>query len=224
MLNRLGRQKNLWTGSALLLTPLIVLCVRFLDIPVALYVKTHLYGNARWSRLTSELPDLLLIVVLLTTFAALSLYLVRAKKGIYDPLTWLARLMTWIAPVSYLLKYLLKVVFGRVNTRFWLQEPGLYGFYWFDTRSGYEGFPSGHMLVVVALLAAVWRFYPKSRPYCLAIECLLGATLIATNYHFLSDVIAGAYAGVLIEAIGFRLLLPRPPCFGTSVPDPTLRS
>ena len=219
MLNRPSRKNNIWAGSALLLMPLLVLCVRFLDIPVALYVKNHLYGNARWSSLTSELPDLLLIVVLLTTFAALSLYLVRAKKGIYDQLTWLARLVTWIAPASYLLKYLLKVVFGRVNTRFWLQDPGLYGFYWFERREGCDGFPSGHMLVVVALLAAVWRFYPKSRPFCLAAECLLGLALIATNYHFLSDVIAGAYAGVLIEAIAFRLLLPQPPRFWASVTD-----
>jgi membrane-associated phospholipid phosphatase len=217
MLNRPCRLNEKWIGSALALTPLLVLCVRFLDIPVALYVRNRLYSNTHWSKLTSNLPDLLLMVVLLTTFVAFSLYLIRTKKGIYDTATSFEKLVTWAAPVSYLTKSVLKFVFGRVNTRTWLQEPGLYGFHWFQRREGCEGFPSGHMIVIVTLFAALWRFYPKSRPFCLAIASLLGIALIATNYHFLSDVIAGAYLGVLIEAIVFRILLHEPPRLGSSV-------
>ena len=196
-----------WFLSALLLTPLVALCVRFLDIPVALYVRDHLYANSKWSRLTSEIPDLLLMVVLLTTFAACSIYLVRTKKGIYDAATRFAKLLAWVAPVSYLAKVALKFMFGRVNTRQWLNEPDLYGFYWFQGRANCQGFPSGHMIVVVTILAVVWRFSPKSRPFCLVTACLLGIALMATNYHFLSDVIAGAYVGMLIEAITCRMVL-----------------
>jgi membrane-associated phospholipid phosphatase len=97
-----------------------------------------------------------------------------------------------------------------VNTRLWLQEPGLYGFHWFQRRQGCDGFPSGHMVVIVTLLAALWRFHPKSRPVCLFVGLSLGVALIATDYHFLSDVIAGAYVGVVVEAILFRLLLRKP--------------
>ena len=199
-----------WTASTLLLAPLLVLCVRYLDVPLANYVKNHLFANPDWSQMTSDLPDLLLQVVLLTTFAALSLYLVRAKKGVYDATTRMAQLVTWAAPTSYLVKSLLKFVFGRVNTRLWLQEPGLYGFHWFQRRQGCDGFPSGHMVVIVTLLAALWRFHPKSRPVCLLVGLSLGVALIATDYHFLSDVIAGAYVGVVVEAIMFRLLLREP--------------
>ena len=70
-----------WGASLLLLTPLVVLCVLYLDVPLAYFVKNHLYGNLHWSRLTSDLPDLLLFVVLLTTSVSLVLYQVRTHRG-----------------------------------------------------------------------------------------------------------------------------------------------
>jgi membrane-associated phospholipid phosphatase len=190
----------------MLLTPLVVLCVYYLDIPLAYFVKNHLYGNVQWSNLTSNLPDLLLQVVLTTTVAALVLYRARTRRGIYDAATRLAQLVAWAAPASYLAKFLLKYVFGRVNTRFWLQQPGLYGFHWFQMRQGCEGFPSGHMVVTLTLLAALWRFYPRWRSWCISIAFLLGVALIMTDYHFLSDVLAGAYLGVLVEAMVYWLV------------------
>jgi len=203
-------------GSGLLLTPLIFLCVRYLDIPVALYVKNHLYSKSQWTKLTSNLPDLLLMVVLISMLVSLSVYLARSGRGIYDTATGLAKLVLWAAPASYLTKTVLKFAFGRVNTRYWLEHPDLYGFHWFQMREGCQAFPSGHMLVIVALLAAFWRFCPRTRPLCLATGTLLAAALVATNYHFVGDVIAGAYLGVLVEAIAFRLLFRDPPLPGVA--------
>jgi membrane-associated phospholipid phosphatase len=208
MLNR-PRSTSLvaWTVSALLLLPLIVLCVRYLDAPLAYLVRDKLFSNLHWSNLTSNLPDLLLLVVLLTSSAALILYRMRVRQGIDDAVTRLAQLVTWAAPASYLAKAVLKFVFGRVNTRYWLQQPDLYGFHWFQRRPGCEGFPSGHMLVIVTLLAALWRFAPKWRPWCILLALTLGVALVATDYHFLSDVIAGAYLGAAVEAAVFWLLV-----------------
>jgi len=199
-----------WTASALLLTPLIILCVRYLDVPLAYLVRDQLFSNMSWSHLTSDLPDLLLLVVLLTSAAALTLYRIRMRQGIDDALTRLAKLVSWAAPASYLVKAVLKFVFGRVNTRIWLQQPELYGFHWFQKRPGCEGFPSGHMVVIVTLLAALWRFYPKCRPWCLFLGVTLGVALVATDYHFLSDVIAGAYLGAALEAAVFWFLVREP--------------
>jgi len=206
------RSTNLvaWTASALLLTPLMILCVRYLDAPLAHLVKDKLYSNLKWSHLTSELPDLLLLVVLATSSGAWILYRIRIRQGIDDAVTRLAKLVTWAAPASFLMKAVSKVVFGRVNTRYWLQQPDLYGFHWFQRRPGCEGFPSGHMVVIVTLLAALWRFYPKCRPWCLLLGVTLGVALVATDYHFLSDVIAGAYLGAAVEAAVFWLLVREP--------------
>lgn len=205
-----GSLKDRWIGSALLAGALTLVCIAWVDLPVALFVKNHLYANAQWSRWTSDLPDLLLVVVLLTTCCACTTYLVRSKKGIFDPLTGCTRLLTWAAPVSFIVKHFLKFVFGRYNTRRWVYHPDLYGFYWFERRAGCDGFPSGHMVVVVTLLAALWRFYPRSRPLCLVTGTVLALVLVATNYHFVSDVVIGAYLGILVEALVYRLLLHEP--------------
>lgn len=212
ILRKRSGTKELWLGGTLLLVPLLVLCVCTIDFPVAVLIKTHLYGNRHWSRWTSNLPDLLLGVVLLVTGVAFAMYRVRLTKGICDVLTSFARLVTFATPASYLAKNLCKSVFGRINTRIWLQNPDPYdyGFHWFNRESGYEGFPSGHMLVVVTILACFWRFYPRSRPACVALAGALGVALIATDYHFVSDVIAGAYLGLVVEAVTFRLLVQDP--------------
>jgi membrane-associated phospholipid phosphatase len=194
-----------WSALSLLLTLLVNLCVNYLDAPL-----DHFYVNLHWSRLTSNLPDLLLQLVLLITCASLALYRIRANRGLFDSVTRLAQLLAWAAPASFLVKSVLKIICGRVNTRVWLQQPDLYGFHWLQRREGCEGFPSGHMLVVVALLAAVWRFFPKCRPWCLLLGLLLGGALIATDYHFLSDVVAGAYLGILVEVLAFRWLAREP--------------
>ena len=54
------------------------------------------------------------------------------------------------------------------------------------------------MTVFTAFGIAVWLYYPHYRRPVIITLLILGAALIATDYHFLSDVIAGAYLGVLI--------------------------
>ncbi|MBJ6750707.1 phosphatase PAP2 family protein [Geomonas anaerohicana] len=192
-----------------LLLPFTAVCVLYLDIPVATFVREYLYANRHWLRATSDLPDLLLGVVIAATAVSCFFYLFRSEKGILDRATLLAKETVWLAPASYLVKALLKIAFGRCNTRYWLMEPGAYGFNWFQMKEHCDGFPSGHMLVIVALLAALWRFYPESRPYGILLSVLLGIALIATNYHFLSDVVVGGYLAVVLEVMVARLLFCR---------------
>ena len=196
-----------WMAAALLLVPVTASCARFLDVPVALFVKEPLYANPHWSRYTSDMPDLLLQTVVATTVLAFLLYTGRVRRGIFDTYSSFLRLVIWVAPVSYLVKGALKVVFGRTNTRVWLSDRSLYGFHFFHGGRGFDGFPSGHMMVVGALLAAVWRFYPRCRPFCALAAAGLAAALVATDYHFVSDVIVGGYVAAATEAVVFHLLL-----------------
>ncbi|GFO68060.1 hypothetical protein GMLC_16390 [Geomonas limicola] len=192
----------------LLAALLVLLSVRWLDVPLALWVRDNLYTPGPWSRLTSDLPDLLLQVVIATSVLSLFCYRMRHKWRLDEPLSRLVLLNISLAPAAYLVKALAKMVFGRVNTRDWLQEPGLYGFHWFHPSLECQGFPSGHMVVLGALLAAVVRCYPRWRAGCTAVGVLLGGALVATDYHFLSDVLAGAVLGVLVER-GVAVLVTR---------------
>lgn len=51
------------------------------------------------------------------------------------------------------------------------------------------------MTVFVALGIAVLIYYPKYRRPVIGFLIILGISLIGTDYHFLSDVIGGAYLG-----------------------------
>ena len=59
----------------------------------------------------------------------------------------------------------------------------------------------------VALGITVWKEYLRYRALSAAILSVLALALILTDYHFVSDVIAGAYLGVLVHGgISDRLL------------------
>jgi membrane-associated phospholipid phosphatase len=96
------------------------------------------------------------------------------------------------------MKMILKWIFGRTEAHNWLFHPERYGFHWFAGSEGYLGFPSGHMMVFTPLFLALWDFFPRYRVYYVTVWLFLGIALIVTEYHFLSDVAAGIYVGILI--------------------------
>jgi membrane-associated phospholipid phosphatase len=76
-----------------------------------------------------------------------------------------------------------------------------YAFHWFHGGRGYESFLSGHMAATAAVLSVLWLAYPRWRPLYAVAGCLVAAVLILSNFHFLSDVIAGALLGALIGSM-----------------------
>jgi membrane-associated phospholipid phosphatase len=181
----------------------ILVSCRYLDYPIALLFK----GLAvRHRSLAPNLPDLLLLVVLVATLCLWVCYLYRYRRGIDDTRTRFFRLAAWTVPLTFVLKSLLKLSFGRVNTRFWLDNQAEPGFILFGGGDWHNGFPSGHMAVVTAFMVSVWLFYPRLRPVCLVLLVGLGVALMATNYHFLGDVLAGAWLGVMVNVLVVRCL------------------
>ena len=57
----------------------------------------------------------------------------------------------------------------------------------------------------MAFLGIFWFAYPRSRPACLLLGVPLAGSLIAMNYHFVGDVIAGAYLGAVAAAYAATL-------------------
>jgi membrane-associated phospholipid phosphatase len=195
----------------LLLTVVLTFCNFFVDRELALFVGRIFYRNPVWSRYTADLPDLLFLVVCCVTVSAFVCYLYRTGKGIFDKSTRFFQMVAFAVPASFLIKSVLKFVFGRVNTRVWLVHPEWYGFHFFQGGGDFAGFPSGHMAVFAAFAAAWRRRYPQYNSLYLFFLLSLAAALIATNYHFLSDVVAGAYLGVLVEAVSHKVLSRRHP-------------
>jgi membrane-associated phospholipid phosphatase len=176
---------------------LVVLSVLFWDLPLAAWIAKYLLAYFPHVK-NNDIPDLLLITVVILTSLSWMMYFYLVHKNIHDRRTHFFRVMGTVMPLTFVVKDVLKWIFGRTNTRIWLSHPSLHGFHWFAGAKGFEGFPSGHMLVFTPLFLALWQFFPRYRLYYGVAWLCLAIALIVTEYHFLSDVLAGAFVGAVV--------------------------
>ncbi|PYI97409.1 MAG: hypothetical protein DME98_08365 [Verrucomicrobia bacterium] len=85
---------------------------------------------------------------------------------------------------------------------------GAYGFHPFQRGDDIGSFPSGHACRILAF-ATVWLIaMPHNRTVQLVVIVLCApmlVSLVAMNYHFVSDVIAGSVLGGIIAAYAAHL-------------------
>jgi len=103
--------------------------------------------------------------------------------------------------VASAIKGELKFIFGRTWPETWvgnnpsLIRDGVYGFHFFHGGRGYDSFPSGHTAAVCAAMSVLWQCYRRWRAlYALAVA-LVVIGLIGSDFHFLSDIVAGGFIG-----------------------------
>jgi len=181
--------------------PLVVLatlfCLRFLDAWVALSVMDLLKSSDLLLTSSSNIPDVLFLLVCVASAFFWGNYLFLKRRGIINDQSRFFQLAGSTIPLAFILKGLSKFVFGRTNTRVWLAGRVSDDFHWFQGGGDYSSFPSGHMAVFAAFFSAVWLFFPGYRAKSTGLMLALAVALVATNHHFLSDVIAGAFLGLL---------------------------
>jgi membrane-associated phospholipid phosphatase len=104
--------------------------------------------------------------------------------------------------VSMLAKMGLKFIFSRFSEQAFLLNHSLYGFVWFHD---YQSFPSGHMTILLAGLTVFWLYLPKLR-FLVFLVAMVESILLILNFdHFLSDIMAGVYVGIIITLILQRI-------------------
>jgi membrane-associated phospholipid phosphatase len=176
-----------------------VASMHFIDKEVALalwkFTCTQPFLHKHFENIPNTLPQL---VAIGTTSMWLA-YFVVSRKNVRTVHTQFIQLAAIAVPVAYLLKIFLQFAFGRTNIRVWLRTGGPIEFRWFDP-TGDGSFPSGHMIVFTAFFTAVWLKYPRYRPLVVAALSTLAVALVLTSYHFVSDIVAGMYCGILITA------------------------
>jgi membrane-associated phospholipid phosphatase len=179
----------------------IVLSIYFIDDWMAVHVMQILMANNYLHKGTSNIPDVLALAVVTICVYFWGRYFVLRRQGAGTEQLQGCKTVGTTVPIAFILKWPLKFVFGRLNPRNWLESHASNKFHWFHGGAEYVSFPSGHMLVFAALFTTLWLFYPRHRSIFAGFALLLATALITTNYHFVSDVIAGAYSGLLIAAI-----------------------
>jgi membrane-associated phospholipid phosphatase len=170
----------------------------WLDRPIALLAHGHVRSGHEQLLGHLVFPDPLIPIAALL-FVAIGLRAI-SKRPLprYQAAGLVASLSVLVADE---IADFLKFVFGRTSPESWMgQHPSfiadhVYGFNFFHDGSAYQAFPSGHMTATCAALAALWAWYPRWRVLWVLMGLGVGAALIAGNFHFLSDVIAGAFVG-----------------------------
>jgi membrane-associated phospholipid phosphatase len=185
---------KIWLGFFALTALAVELSMRYADRPISIFVAKSL-GSFRLAEKLTDTPSFFIPISLLV----FGIFLWRRFAA--EPL---AKLDTacLLAGVSLLVTNLvndaLKLLFGRTWPQYLFPSfigQGAYGFHPFHHGYGYKSFPSGHAAAVCALLSVAWQFYPRFRSLYAFTAVSFSTLLVVMNFHFLADVIAGAFLG-----------------------------
>jgi membrane-associated phospholipid phosphatase len=192
-----GSRITAWLIALLVTTAVVAVAYAWLDRPIALFA----HGELSKEKLFAELPKISEWFALI----AVGIFVILGLRGLAGrPLSRLeavALLCAISLVTSGAAKNYLKFVFGRTWPETWIDNnrslirDGVYGFNFFHGGRGYESFPSGHTTAVCAVMAVLWICYPRWRPLYALVVAAVVVGLIGADFHFLSDIVAGAFIG-----------------------------
>jgi len=175
----------------------VLSCYFWIDRPVAFFVYRHHINTIqvfRW--LTYPPPEV-------PNWSALVLAILMVRRAWGPFLRWQKVLL--VACLSLIVADDFRISLGDVCGRYWpetwthdnpsLIGTGTYGFHPFQRGDDIGSFPSGHAARILSF-ATVWVIAMRhSRIVQVAVIALCApmlVSLVAMNYHFVSDVIAGS--------------------------------
>jgi membrane-associated phospholipid phosphatase len=184
--------------SLVLCAALVAACYFFVDPAVAFWADRMALRRYAVFEAFTHLPDVIVWLSVLYYVVFACTY--ERQLGARRPLLDVANSVT----IAVFLKDALKYVFGRYWPATWVNNnPSLlhdhaYGFHLFHAGAAYQSFPSGHTTVAFAAMAALWIGLPRWRWLAVLVPLLVVAGLLAMDYHFVGDCIAGAWLGTTV--------------------------
>ena len=184
-------------------TAAVLACCFWIDRPVAFFVYRHHINTIRVFRwLTYPPPEV-------QNWSALVLAILMVRRAWGPFLHWQKVLL--VACLSLIIADDFRISLGDVCGRYWpetwthdnpsLIGTGTYGFHPFQRGDDIGSFPSGHACRILGF-ATVWLIaMPNNRTIQVVVILLCAPmllSLVAMNYHFVSDVIAGSVLGGIV--------------------------
>jgi len=182
----------------------VIVCMVYVDRPVADFVEQHLRHTAFWNVVAIALSPISFIVL-----AALFFLLCCGARMLSG--RQLARwtrvplLCSWATMWAVAAEIIFKRIFGRGWPDPTYAQEHLYGFHWLHGTPHWDSLPSGTAAISCAILAVLWSQSPRWRAGGFLIITLLNLAVIVNNYHWVSDVVAGAFLGSTIGWMTVRL-------------------
>lgn len=179
----------------------------FLDRQLAVFLHTYLNGAPLFVWLTYVVNPLAPAASIIAAFIGAR---ALARGSLTHNESALLRLSCAIL-IAGVLTHELKEVFGRTWPETWVDRNpsyfgnGTYGFFPFHGGRGYAAFPSGHTTAAAAFAGAVWSLWPRLRWLGVALVLIEAIGLLGADYHWLSDIMAGATVGVATGLVAARI-------------------
>lgn len=201
-------------GATLAVVVAAIVLILFVDRPIALYVQDHLDSwVVDFLRGLTEVGDGTIYIVASVLFWLGFGWLSRQDFPIetterfeqiarYGAFALTALLST--GAVLTVLKYLI----GRLRPSALLVD-GAYGFAPLSFDSGAISLPSGHSQVAWTVVTIALLLRPRIGLMLIPVAILVAASRVAIDVHFVSDVILGAYVGIVVPLIVYACLFPR---------------
>jgi membrane-associated phospholipid phosphatase len=178
----------------------VIFCYNFVDRPVAFFVHDHGLAKFEEFRWLTEPPPLV------QSWAPLVLVLLGIRRAFGSWRDWQQALFA--ACVSLIVADQFRESLGDLCGRYWpetwhnnnpsLIGNGAYGFHPFETGDDTGSFPSGHAARIAAFFTVFWLTLPRGRWLYVILAAPMLIALVAMDYHFVSDVLAGATLGAII--------------------------
>jgi membrane-associated phospholipid phosphatase len=178
----------------------VVISYFFIDRPIAFFVHDHAIARIEGFRWLTEPPPVV------QGWSPLVLVLLASRRAFGPWHTW--QLTLFVACVSLIVADQFRESLGDICGRYWpetwhndnpsLIGTGAYGFHPFEVGDDAGSFPSGHAARIVGFASVFWIAMPRGRWLYVAIAAPMIIALVAMNYHFVGDVVAGSVIGALV--------------------------
>ena len=185
----------------------VVICYLWIDRPVAFYVHRHRIDRFEvFGWLTYPPP-------VVQAWSPLILAALVVRRAWRPFARW--QKVLFAASVSLIVADQFRTSLGDVCGRYWpetwfddnpsLIGNGRYGFHPFMRGDDLGSFPSGHAVRILSFAAVWWIAMPGGRVLWTIVCPPMLVSLVAMNYHFAGDVIAGSILGGIVAAYAVQL-------------------
>lgn len=174
-----------------------LVCFLWLDRPIALWAHAHLINTPLYQTSTALShifePDHWVLFALFLLLFSVSLALLQKKT---QAKSWCFISLSIIAALA--IGLIFKVLLGRYRPVMLFSEHQ-YGFHFLTSKHNFTSTPSGHTLASFAGFYALAMVMKKRwiTVLLMLLGALIGISRVIITDHYLSDVIFGAYLGIL---------------------------
>lgn len=183
-------------------TVAVVLCYYFVDLPVAFFMHDHRLARFDELKWLTEPPPLV------QSWSPLVIVALVIGRVFGEWRRW--QRVLFVACIGLIVADQFRESLGDLCGRYWpetwhdnnpsLIGTGAYGFHPFQVGDDIGSFPSGHAARIAAFATMFWLAIPKWRWLYALLALPMLAALIALDYHFVGDVIAGSVLGAIVGA------------------------